>query len=26
VTNSDFGTITSAAPLRNIQLGFRFTF
>jgi hypothetical protein len=26
VTNAGFGTITSAAPLRNIQLGFRFTF
>jgi hypothetical protein len=26
VTNSDFGTITSAAPLRNVQIGFRFMF
>jgi len=26
VTNSGFGTITSAAPMRNIQLGFRFMF
>ena len=26
VTNAGFGTITSAAPLRNIQLGFRVTF
>jgi hypothetical protein len=26
VTNAGFGTITSAAPLRNIQLGFRLTF
>lgn len=26
VTNSGFGAITSAAPLRNVQLGFRFTF
>ena len=26
VTNSDFGTITSAAPLRNVQIGLRFMF
>ena len=26
VTNAGFGTITSAAPLRNMQLGFRLTF
>jgi hypothetical protein len=26
VTNAGFGTITSAAPMRNIQLGFRFMF
>ena len=26
VTNSGFGTITSAAPLRNVQIGFRLTF
>jgi hypothetical protein len=26
VTNSGFGTITSAAPMRNIQIGFRFMF
>jgi hypothetical protein len=26
VTNAGFGLITSAAPLRNVQLGFRFTF
>ena len=26
VTNAGFGTITSAAPLRNMQLGFRVTF
>jgi hypothetical protein len=26
VTNAGFGTITSAAPLRNVQLGFRVTF
>ncbi|MBE3135473.1 MAG: TonB-dependent receptor [Acidobacteria bacterium] len=26
VTNAGFGTITSAAPLRNVQLGLRFTF
>jgi hypothetical protein len=25
-TNAGFGTITSAAPMRNIQLGFRFMF
>ncbi len=26
VTNAGFGTITSAAPMRNIQIGFRFMF
>jgi hypothetical protein len=26
VTNTGFGTVTTAAPARNVQLGFRFTF